>query len=208
MTVADHQVLDAQAHPRLKAPQQDARPADNSASQPSGSRPGPRWYVVSSYAQAERRAAHALTRQGYETYLPTLIIQRRDRVIRSLLHRIEAPLFPAYLFIRLDLRDPWGPVRNTPGVFRLLTTADNIPEPVSETVIDALQAGDALRRLPLPDTVLYRPGAPVKCLYGPFQGQDAVIISAATTTARIALPMLGAIREIVVPTKCLTIREG
>jgi transcriptional antiterminator RfaH len=207
MTALARQTLDAAPHCRIKPPQQDARPADTTAAQPSGSRPGPRWYVVSSYAQAERRAAQALTRQGYEAYLPTLIVQRRDRVIRSLLHRVEQPLFPAYLFIRLDLRDPWGPVRNTPGVFRLLTSDANMPHPVPEAIISALRAGDALRRLPLPDTVLYRPGAPVKCLYGPFQGQDAVIISVASTTARIALPMLGAIREIIVPVKCLAVRD-
>jgi transcription antitermination factor NusG len=207
MTVAAHQVLDPQAHRRLKPPPEDTGHADNAARTPSGSRPGPRWFVVSSYAQAERRAAQALTRQGYEAYLPTLIVQRRDRVIRSMLHRVEAPLFPSYLFIRLDLRDPWGPVRNTPGVFRLLTTADNIPEPVSETVIDALRAGDAFRRLPTTDDIVYRPGAPVKCLYGPFQGQEAVIVSVAATTARVALPMLGALRELVVPIACLTARD-
>jgi len=201
------ETLDAQPLTRIKAPQQDTRPAHSSASTPSGSRPGPRWFVVSSYAQAERRAAQALTRQGYEAYLPTLIVQRRDRVIRSMLHRVELPLFPAYLFIRLDLRDPWGPVRNTPGVFRLLTTADNIPEPVSETVIDALRAGDAFRRLPTTDDIVYRPGAPVKCLYGPFQNMEAVIVSVAATTARVALPMLGALREVVVPIACLTARD-
>src|SRR5580765_8317328 len=134
-------MLDLQPVRRIKPPLEDTGHAFTTAPTPSGSRPGPRWFVVSTYAQAERRAEHALTRQGYEAYLPTLIVQRRDRVIRSMLHRVEAPLFPAYLFLRLDLRDPWGPVRNTPGVFRLLTNADNIPEPVSETVIDALRAG-------------------------------------------------------------------
>jgi transcription antitermination factor NusG len=174
---------------------------------PSGRRAGPHWFVVNSYPQAERRAAQSLAHKGYEVYLPLILVSRRDRVVRSLLHRVEAPLFPAYLFVRLDLRDPWGPVRYAPGVFQLLTNADSTPEPVPETVIDALQAGDAFRRLPLPDAPLLRPGAPVTCLYGPFQGREAVVIAAAANTARIALPMLGAMRELVVPIACLTARD-
>jgi transcriptional antiterminator RfaH len=201
------QPLDAPHNTALNHDQQEPGHAVAIARAPCGSRPGPRWFVINSYPQAERRAAHCLAQQGYKTYLPTLIVQRRDRVIRSLLHRVEQPLFPAYLFIRLDLRDPWGPVRNTPGVFRLLTSDANMPHPVPEAIISALRAGDALRRLPLPDTVLYRPGAPVKCLYGPFHGQEAVIISVATTTARIALPMLGAIRELVIPLSRLMARD-
>jgi transcription antitermination factor NusG len=200
-------ILDIQQVRRLKAAPQDTGQADDPAPTPSGCHPDPRWYVVSTYAQAERRAAQSLTHKGYEVYLPTLIIQRRDRVIRSMLHRIEAPLFPSYLFIRLDLRDPWYPVRYAPGVFKLLTNADNMPNPISEAILSALQAGDALRRLPAPDTPLLRPGAPVTCLHGAFYGREAVVIAAATNTARIALPMLGAIREITVPIQSLAIRE-
>ena len=204
---ARRSTLDGKPSTRLEALQQDMGPAPEIAPTPSGSRPALRWYVIATYAQAERRAAHCLTQQGFHVYLPMLVVQRRDRHTPTLLHRLEQPLFPAYLFVQLDLRDPWGPIRNTPGVFRLLTNADNMPDPVPEAVILAVQAGDAIRRLPTPDTPLLRPGAPVTCLYGPFQGREAVVISAAANTVRVALLMMGAIREVVVPVQILGARD-
>jgi transcription antitermination factor NusG len=164
------------------------------------------WATAQTHPQAERWAAQCLTRRGYHVYLPLLIVQRRDRTIPTLLHRIERPLFSSYLFIQLGNTDPWTPARYTDGIRQLLMSGSK-PHKLPETVMLALQAGDAFRRLPLPDAPLLRPGAPVTCLYGPFQGRDAVVIAAATNTARIALPMLGAMRELVVPIACLTARE-
>src|SRR5580765_2304489 len=104
-------MLDTAAHPTL-----------DRTTPPSGSRPpGPRWHVVATHSQAERRATYNLSQQGYETYLPLVTVRRRDAAIRSLLHRVEVPLFAGYAFVRFDAtRDPWRPITNTPGVYSLL----------------------------------------------------------------------------------------
>jgi len=189
------QMLDAKSLMCLEASQRDSSHAVC----------GSYWVVVQSHPQAENWAASNIRRVGYETYLPTLIVQRRDRHTPTILHRVERPLFSGYLFVHVT-SPHWSPIRSCYGVRDVLMSGST-PHHLPEATRIAVQAGEALRRLPTPDSVLLRPGAPVRCLYGPFQGIDAVVIAAATNTARIALPMFGAIREVVVPIQQLAVRD-
>jgi transcription antitermination factor NusG len=189
-------MLDPKPLTRIEAPQASIKHAAC----------GRYWGAIQTHPQAENWACSNLRRAGYPVYLPTLFISRRDRHTPTIVHRVERPLFSSYLFVHIGDADPWTPIRYASGVRQILMSSGK-PAPVPETVINALQAGDAFRRLPLPDAPLLRPGAPVTCLYGPFQGREAVVISAATNTARIAMPMLGALRELTVPIACLTARE-
>jgi transcription elongation factor/antiterminator RfaH len=107
---------------------------------------------------AEDRAIDNLARQSFTTFCPR--VRKTVRHARKLAH-ILAPMFPNYLFVRLDvLRDHWRSINGTRGVVRLLTQGDTpIPVPAGiveglkvrvdwENVVDftpALQAGDTVR---------------------------------------------------------------
>jgi len=196
MTALAHQTLDPKPLTRIKAPQPDANHAGC----------GSYWLVAQTHPQAERWAATQLIAAGYHTYLPLIIVQRRDRHTPTMLHRVERPLFTGYVFVAVGTEDRWSPILSYRGIRQVLMSGST-PHHLDPAIMHALQAGDAFRRLPLPDAPLLRPGAPVTCLYGPFQGREAVVIAAGRGTARIALPMLGALRELTVPIACLTARE-
>src|SRR5215471_21535228 len=73
-----------------------------------------RWYAVHTLPFAEARAERQLRRQEFRTFQP-----KRHKTIRHArkLNTIEAPFFPRYLFIVLDLgRHQWRSVNGTIGV--------------------------------------------------------------------------------------------
>jgi transcriptional antiterminator RfaH len=94
------------------------------------------WYVVHSQANAENRALTNLARQGYDTWLP---LYRKTRRHARRIETVLRPLFPRYLFVRVDLQaEVWRPILSTMGVSDLVSGADG-PLPVGDAVIDALK---------------------------------------------------------------------
>ena len=95
------------------------------------------WYVVHCRANSERRAETNLLRQKYEVWLPMYHKTRRHaRRVETVLR----PLFPRYLFVRLDLSsEPWRPILSTFGVHTIVSGADG-PLPIGDDVVAALQA--------------------------------------------------------------------
>jgi transcriptional antiterminator RfaH len=185
--------LDDQRNQRLPAHAR-LRGQPHQAATPSGS--NPRWHVVATYAQAERRAVANLQRQGYHCWLPLIIVPRRDRVLRTLVHRVEVPLFPAYAFCQFDpQRDPWSPIRNTPGVYSLLMTAGK-PAPVQHGAVEALQAAQAAREALGAEMPQWAPGTPCTLAAGPFAHHPAVVLSVTGRRARVSVLMFGALRGV------------
>jgi transcriptional antiterminator RfaH len=98
---------------------------------------GERWYVVHTQPHAEARAIVNLERQTYPVFCPCM--RKTIRHARKLTHTLT-PLFPNYLFVRIDVsRDRWRSVNGTRGVVRLITQGDR-PLPVPEGIVEALQA--------------------------------------------------------------------
>ena len=126
-----------------------------------------RWYVVYSRPRQEEVAATHLVRQGFETYLPRITTQRRQR---GQFQSIITAYFPRYLFVRFDIRrDHWAPIRSTRGVSALVKI-QGTPRPVPEELISQLRTNEdaqQIQRLKLPD---WRPGAEVEIELGPFAG--------------------------------------
>jgi transcription antitermination factor NusG len=73
-----------------------------------------RWYVVHSHAQAEASALWHLTNQGFLCFLPR-VPQFRSHARQTRLMRV--PLFPRYLFVRLDLSETRWRAINRLGVW-------------------------------------------------------------------------------------------
>jgi transcriptional antiterminator RfaH len=201
--------LDATVNECVATHQQATGHAYDPARTPSGSRPGPRWFVVSTYPQAERRALDHLQQQGYDAYLPLCTIRRRDRVLRTLFHPVEVPLFPSYAFVSFDPQhDPWRPIVNTLGVYALLRRPDGIPNPVAMGSVEALQAMDALRGSISPPGASWAPGMPCSPAVGtPFAGHPAVVVSVTGQRAIIAMLLFGELRQVSVDVNSLVARE-
>ena len=95
-----------------------------------------RWYVVQTQANAENKAVAHLGRQGFTTYLPRYLKRRRHA---RRVDTVAAPLFPRYLFVKIDTGiQRWRSIYSTIGVSRLVCNGD-CPVPVSDAVINALQ---------------------------------------------------------------------
>ena len=200
--------LDASVMAAVDTSQQATGNVGTASPTPSGSRPGPRWFVVSTYPQAERRALDHLQQQGYQAYLPLCTIRRRDRVLRTLFHPVDVPLFPSYAFVSFDPQhDPWRPIVNTLGVYALLRRPDGIPNPVARGSVEALQALDALRRSIAPPGASWAPGAPCSPGNGVFTGHPAVVISVTGNRAVLAMLLFGELRQVSVDVSSLVARE-
>ena len=94
------------------------------------------WYVVQTHANGEARASSNLVRQGFEIYLPRYLKQRTHA---RKVERVPAPLFPRYLFVRIDtLVQRWRSVHSTFGVSRLVSNGSH-PVPVPLQVLSTLR---------------------------------------------------------------------
>lgn len=92
------------------------------------------WYALHVRTRQETSIASVLQDKGYECFLPLYQSQRRwsDRI-----KQINLPLFPGYLFCRLELQKRL-PILMTPGVVHIVGTG-RIPIPVEDSEIVALE---------------------------------------------------------------------
>ena len=124
------------------------------------------WYLVQSKPRNESRALENLVRQGYETYLPLMEVERLQR--GKLLKKME-PLFPRYLFLHLEEgNDNWGPIRSTLGVAGLVRFGQAYAV-VSDEVMDAVR-----ERTQDIKKSLFESGDNVRVVSGPLLGLEGV----------------------------------
>lgn len=175
--------------------------APPSAAQPCRSIP---WACVYTHPQAERWADSQLRLRGYQTWLPLVTVTRRDRVVRSMRHRVEVPAFPRYLFVRFDAASAsWSPIRATPGVSDLVRCGANVAY-ASPDALEACQT--ALEARPHQDGKM-TVGTAVACSQGPLRGCQAVVTAIHGNRASVAVMMLGHLREVAVSLDNLTSRD-
>src|SRR3972149_4414313 len=94
------------------------------------------WYVVQTKPANEYRVETNLVKQKIEVFLPKYESYQYAVVGESV--RKIRPLFPNYLFARLDLDTHYYKVKWTRGVSKILGNATN-PVPVSEKVIHTIR---------------------------------------------------------------------
>jgi transcriptional antiterminator RfaH len=155
-----------------------------------------RWYAVHTLPFAEQRAQGNLANQNFRTFMP-----KRHKTVRHArkLSTVEAPFFPRYLFIALDLdRHQWRSVNGTFGVSRLVMRGD-VPHPVPAGVVEALVASaDASGILRLGLTL--QVGGPVRMMAGPFAEQLAILDQLDDSgRVRVLLDILG--RKVAISTQ-------
>lgn len=95
------------------------------------------WYVVQTHVNAEAKAARNLARQGFEIYVPRYL-KRRSHARK--IEKVAAPLFPRYLFVRIDTATQrWRSIQSTIGVSHLVANGSD-PIPVRRDVLGLLKA--------------------------------------------------------------------
>lgn len=128
------------------------------------------WYAVHSHPRKESVALENLERQGFESYLPRLKVQK---VRRGKAVTVDEPMFARYLFVRLDSGmggRSWAPIRSTIGVSRLVQFGGR-PARVAPELIDWLRS----REQEVARQRLYEPGEKVVVTAGPFAGLEAMV---------------------------------
>jgi transcription antitermination factor NusG len=129
-----------------------------------------RWYAVFTLPQNEKSAAKQLALRGVEAFLPTYetvrVWKNRQRV------RTVLPLFPTYLFVRIDCRQR-GRVLESPGVLHIVgNSREQVSVPDAE--IELLRSGVCGRNMePYRELVV---GKKVRIKSGSMEGVEGVLV--------------------------------
>ncbi|MGV0961471.1 MAG: transcription/translation regulatory transformer protein RfaH [Limnohabitans sp.] len=127
------------------------------------------WHLVYTKAQQEDIALVNLERQGFTCYLPKL---RIEKIRRRKAEVVIEPMFPRYLFVRLDLSGQgksWTPIRSTLGVQQLIYFGRRAAQ-VDDQLIDWLRHRERDR----PTEAMFNPGDKVIITDGPFADIEAI----------------------------------
>jgi len=156
-----------------------------------------RWYAVHTRALSEIRAQAHLENQGLRTFLP---LRRKTVRHARRITTVDAPYFPRYLFVALDLaRHPWRSINGTFGVSRLVMQGDR-PQPVPRGVVEALiSSADENGILQLGHAL--KIGAPVRMMAGAFADHLAILDHLDESgRVRVLLELMG--RQVSVSADC------
>jgi transcriptional antiterminator RfaH len=127
------------------------------------------WYLIHTKPRQEALALTNLSRQGFECYMPMLRLQKiRQRKTAM----VAEPMFPRYLFIRLDTSgsgQSWSPIRSTLGVNQLVRFGGQ-PAKVDGLLIDLIRS----REQGTHGQPLFTAGDNVTVADGPFAGLEAI----------------------------------
>jgi len=128
------------------------------------------WFAVYTTCRHEKRVARNLGQRQIEHFLPIYRTQHtwKDGT-RAML---DLPLFPGYVFVRIDLHDRVG-VLEVPGVVSMIGTARQ-PAPLPDLEVEALRAGlDPTKAVPHP---LLTVGQRVRITRGALAGVEGIVV--------------------------------
>lgn len=145
------------------------------------------WYLIRTKSNRESYVCGRLSRLGPQVFLPMLRVptSRRSSARSSATLSSAAPLFPQYLFARLDLSLHYFEVRYMPGVVGFVSAGAE-PLVVSEEIVDAVFSrctNGIVQLSPKP----FRKGERVRIVDGPFADFEAIFDSYMSGAKRAAL---------------------
>jgi len=129
-----------------------------------------RWYAAYTRANHEKRVREQLEQRSVESFLPAYETVRRWRDRRM---RLQLPLFPGYVFVRMALMDRLR-VLQVPGVARLVGF-NGTPAPLPDQDVESLRGAlcKQLRAEPHPYLTI---GKRVRILRGPLEGTEGILV--------------------------------
>jgi transcription elongation factor/antiterminator RfaH len=140
------------------------------------------WYVVQTKPGSEERVKTNLLNQEIEPYLP--LIKVGQYCSGRMVQRIK-PLFPNYLFAKLDLELHYYRVKWTRGVNKILGSGAG-PVPISERVIQTIQQREGKDNvIELVDE--FKEGDVVQVTSGPFKDLLGVFKKEMSSRGRVRI---------------------
>lgn len=129
-----------------------------------------RWYAAYTSANHEKRVAEQMRIREVEHFLPTYSSMRRwkDRRVK-----LDMPLFPGYVFVRMCLRERLRVVQ-IPGVARLVGF-DGTPVALPDEEIELLRRASDERLSTRPHPYL-KIGQRARVIEGPLRGAEGILI--------------------------------
>jgi transcription antitermination factor NusG len=125
------------------------------------------WFACYVKSRHEKHVASLLAAKGYECFLPTYLKTSRK-------HKCELPLFPGYVFCKLDTTESVC-IRSTSGLFSIVGSGSG-PEPIPEEEIEAIRRMIAGGFGPRPWPYI-APGETIYIAEGPFRGLRGTMVS-------------------------------
>jgi len=150
-----------------------------------------RWYAAYTRANHEKRVREQLEQKSVESFLPAYETVRRWRDRRM---RLQLPLFPGYVFVRMALMDRLR-VLQVPSVVRLVGF-NGMPTALPDQDIESLRRAlrQQLRAEPHPYLTI---GKRVRILRGPLEGKEGILVRR-KANLRVVLSIDLIVRSIVV----------
>jgi transcription antitermination factor NusG len=128
------------------------------------------WYAGYTASRHEKRVAEHFTQRGVEHFLPLYETIHRWNNGR---HRVQLPLFPGYIFVRIALQERLR-VIEVPGFVRLVGF-NSLPHPLPDADISRMK--EALNRGALAEPYPYLTvGTRVEVRNGPLQGMTGILL--------------------------------
>jgi transcriptional antiterminator RfaH len=128
------------------------------------------WFAVYTTCRHEKRVSQHLSQREIEHFLPIYIDQRKWRDGSKV--TLELPLFPCYLFVRINRNDR-ARVLSVSSVLAIVGGTGREPAPLPDAAIEALQRGVAQRTVsPHP---LLTAGQHVRIRSGAFSGMTGIV---------------------------------
>jgi transcriptional antiterminator RfaH len=141
------------------------------------------WYVVQSKPRSEQKASARLRQLGADTYLPLMFESVRVGPSRQ---RRAVPIFPSYVFVRVDLGEHGVDVRYTPGV-RDFVRCSGVPQPLTEYILDSLRARVGSSGIYDPPPRSFAHGERLRIEDGPLRGVEVIFENELSGTERVAV---------------------
>ena len=133
------------------------------------------WYALRVKPQHERTVSYALQKRGFERYVP---IYKALRRWSDSIREMDVPIFPGYVFCRLDLLEAAG-VLNTPAVYQLATRS-GVAAPIEEHELHTIQRIESAG-LPVVPWPFLKEGQLVRIARGPLTGVAGMLASSSKT---------------------------
>jgi transcription antitermination factor NusG len=128
------------------------------------------WYAGYTASRHEKRVAEHFAQRGVEHFLPLYETIHRWNNGR---HRVQLPLFPGYIFVRIALRERRR-VIEVPGFVRLVGF-NSLPCPLPEADINRMK--EALNKGVVAEPYPYLTvGTRVEVRNGPLQGMTGILV--------------------------------
>ncbi|WP_210410873.1 UpxY family transcription antiterminator [Leptospira sarikeiensis] len=132
------------------------------------------WYAVYTHSRSEKKLALQLQKKGITLYLPIISVKKQwsDRI-----KTVLVPVFPSYVFVKIDIRTEKLKVLETPGSVRFVSN-EGIPLVIDEGDIEIIRTlvTEYPERIKIEREKMLAPGKKVLIKKGPFAGRNARVI--------------------------------